>query len=407
MTNGIVSLIKQSFPHVFLLGILTLALSCSPQSLVTEKLDPGEYPVKNKVDFGLDHNPTFAIYGDSQVGWRARETFMQKRNWRGWRLLAAPYWFAQGVIGGINAMRHVPDWGVKERRMMREAILDYHQQSPVDFVFGMGDFVTDGRRANEWQRFLKENREETPFINSIPLVPLNGNHEHVTDSAFGEPNYKAIFEYPLFYKLEFPDAAVFVLHSGFLVDQYLDIPDSVQNQLFKTWFIAEANSEKPGWLEKELVTCEKNFKIVALHHPPVSFGKHHVDWFNQSFGPDLPGKLKQLIELFHRTGVQLILAGHEHHYERSELISGDSRIQVLVSGGGGVPLRDVLSRTNVENYTKNYNDLGIGVRSVIQSKDFHYGIIQVEKEKMTIEVFQVEKGERDHTLLDSLSISSL
>ena len=61
------------------------------------------------------------------------------------------------------------------------------------------------------------------------------------------------------------------------------------------------------------------FRVVALHHPPFSAGWHgSATAVRHSWVP-----------LFRRYGVDLVLAGHEHDYQRSRRISG---VTYLVSG---------------------------------------------------------------------------
>lgn len=75
-----------------------------------------------------------------------------------------------------------------------------------------------------------------------------------------------------------------------------------------------------AWLERTLATANEPWRIVALHHPPYSSGYHGSNGEVQAaFAP-----------LFERYGVQLVLSGHEHDYQRSVPIDGTTYV---VSGG--------------------------------------------------------------------------
>lgn len=75
------------------------------------------------------------------------------------------------------------------------------------------------------------------------------------------------------------------------------------------------------WLDNTLATTDATWRIVALHHPPYSAGWHgSSDNVRAAFEP-----------LFTRYGVQLVLAGHDHDYQRSEPIDGTTYV---VSGAG-------------------------------------------------------------------------
>ena len=73
-----------------------------------------------------------------------------------------------------------------------------------------------------------------------------------------------------------------------------------------------------AWLEKELAAARSNHDIdwivVCMHQVAVST----ADKFN---GADL-GIREEWVPLFDRYGVDLVVCGHEHHYERSHPIRG-------------------------------------------------------------------------------------
>jgi 3',5'-cyclic AMP phosphodiesterase CpdA len=83
-------------------------------------------------------------------------------------------------------------------------------------------------------------------------------------------------------------------------------------------------TDDPGqrlWLEDTLAASASPWIIAALHHPPFSAGWHGSDQAaREVFTP-----------LFEKFGVQLVLAGHDHDYQRSHPIQG---VTYVVSGGG-------------------------------------------------------------------------
>lgn len=75
------------------------------------------------------------------------------------------------------------------------------------------------------------------------------------------------------------------------------------------------------WLDDTLASSTNQWKIVALHHPLYSSGRH---------GSTL-GARERLEPILVRHHVDLVLTGHDHHYERSHPQQG---ITYVVSGGG-------------------------------------------------------------------------
>lgn len=77
-----------------------------------------------------------------------------------------------------------------------------------------------------------------------------------------------------------------------------------------------------AWLGRTLASATQTWKIVAIHEPPYSAGyQGSNEEVRAAFGP-----------LFERYGVQLVLSGHEHDYQRSVPIDG---VTYVISGAGG------------------------------------------------------------------------
>jgi hypothetical protein len=82
-----------------------------------------------------------------------------------------------------------------------------------------------------------------------------------------------------------------------------------------------AASDQREWLDDALASSTNQWKIVALHHPPYSSGRHG----------STPGAQALLEPIVTRHHVDLVLAGHDHDYERTHPIDG---VTYVVSGGG-------------------------------------------------------------------------
>jgi 3',5'-cyclic AMP phosphodiesterase CpdA len=82
------------------------------------------------------------------------------------------------------------------------------------------------------------------------------------------------------------------------------------------------------WLEADLAATTQPWKIVYMHRPPYSSGEHGSD-------TALRSGLAPILAKHH---VQLVLAGHDHDYER---ISPQDGVEYIVTGGGGKGTRPV------------------------------------------------------------------
>ena len=388
-----------------------LSFNCARVGLISEKYPASFYRVpKLLADEPLRENPTFLVYSDNQAGWRAYERFIRKDNWATWKMLIFPfyelYWLGNGVIGGINWFRHKPDYAANEQRMVRDAIYNAARGNEVDFILNTGDICAhDGRRPEHWVRFLNMNKAEHPLLNEIPFVPAIGNHERANDTTFGLKNYQAIFQYPRFYVIDFPDGALFVVDANFILDQKGHIDDDLQDELFKKWFVSDPDDDKPSWLEKQLSSRNVPFKIIAIHQPPISFGRHHNDWHQKSNGRDLLNKRGKLIDLFEEYGVRLVFSGHDHLYQHNVLYADSSaatpgqEIHFIVGGGGGAPLMPIADSEALNSYAQDFEAKGLNVRQLKQLQEYHYSLVNIYEDALSVKIFEATG---DSSLADPL-----
>ncbi len=81
------------------------------------------------------------------------------------------------------------------------------------------------------------------------------------------------------------------------------------------------NPEQFVWLDEVLKATDARWKIVTMHHPPFSAGHHGSSM-------SMRENLQPIVEA---NGVQLVLAAHDHDYQRNVPING---VIYIVSGGG-------------------------------------------------------------------------
>jgi tartrate-resistant acid phosphatase type 5 len=93
----------------------------------------------------------------------------------------------------------------------------------------------------------------------------------------------------------------------FIIDSDINEPDG-----------QTADSVQGQWLRAQLSASDSPWKLVLLHHAPYSSGGNHGD------SPDLQWP-------FADWGADVVLAGHEHSYERIER----DGIQHIINGLGG------------------------------------------------------------------------
>lgn len=121
------------------------------------------------------------------------------------------------------------------------------------------------------------------------------------------------------------------------------------------------NPDQLVFLEETLSASDAPWTIVAVHHPPYSAGyqgsAHDV---RDVFSP-----------IFERQGVQLVLSGHEHDYQRTESINGVT--YVVTGAGAGTRRTGNRSYTTYSAATMNFVDLNVfSDRLVLRAIDHEF-----------------------------------
>ena len=151
------------------------------------------------------------------------------------------------------------------------------------------------------------------------FFPTLGNHDWVTAGAQPYLDYFTLPGNERYYDIVRGNVHFFA------IDSDLHEPDGIG-----------PNSIQAQWLQKELARSTSAFDVVAMHHPPYSSGPH--------------GNTEPLQWPYATWGAELVLAGHDHCYERLEI----DGLTYVVSGLGG---RSIYSfGPPVEGSQVRYND---------------------------------------------------
>lgn len=99
----------------------------------------------------------------------------------------------------------------------------------------------------------------------------------------------------------------------------------------------EPGSAMYNWLQNDLINNSQKWTIAYFHHPPYSKGSHDSD-----IEQELIDMRKHIIPLLESYGVDLVLSGHSHNYERSYFMHGHYGVEntfdssMIVQGGDGM-----------------------------------------------------------------------
>ncbi len=173
-------------------------------------------------------------------------------------------------------------------------MLACHIAFPFDFVAMLGDNIYGGQRASDFKRKFED--PYGPLLEAkVKFYATLGNHDGTNERYYKPFNMDG----KRYYSFKRGDVEFFALDSNYM------------------------DPEQVSWLRKGLSESDSRWKICFFHHPLYSDGKAH--------GPDLDLR-KRLEPIFVEHGVNVVLAGHEHFYERLRPKNG---ISYFVLGNSG------------------------------------------------------------------------
>jgi predicted MPP superfamily phosphohydrolase len=180
-----------------------------------------------------------------------------------------------------------------------------HKTSPLDFVIAVGDNIyPDGGGRHFAKKF------ERPYSGlireGVKFHAVLGNHD-VRDGRRDQ------CQYPLF---NMNGQCHYTVKQGDGLAEFFMIDST------------DFNMTQAGWLEGVLKESTAKWKIAVFHHPIYSSAETH--------GSDL-GLRRRIEPLLTRYGVNVVLSGHDHTYERVKPQQG---VQYFVTGAGGKVRRD-------------------------------------------------------------------
>jgi 3',5'-cyclic AMP phosphodiesterase CpdA len=194
-----------------------------------------------------------------------------------------------GVLGDFGT-------GDRDQYQLADQMAKLRARFPFELVVTVGDNLYGGNGPRDFAR-----KFEVPYKAlldaDVKFYASLGNHDSRQQTKYAPFNMNGQQYYT--FKAPHQDVRFFALDSGYLDPAQL------------------------AWIEKELQSSNEDWKIPYFHHPLYSSADRH--------GSDL-ARRKILEPLFIKYGVSVVLAGHDHVYERTKPQHG---IVHFVTGSGG------------------------------------------------------------------------
>jgi len=198
------------------------------------------------------------------------------------------------------------------QRAVRDGFINYNGgNAHSDLMVFLGDNAYPNGTDLEYQNAIFQNMYELTMQNTVSLS-CPGNHDYYSgaDAATETGTYYDIFNFPRSAEaggLASGTEAYYSYDYGNIHIISMDSHDSDRS----------VGSPMLTWLENDLANTTKEWIIAIWHHPAYSKGSHNSD--TESY---LIQMRQNALPILEDAGVDLILSGHSHSYERSKFVKG-------------------------------------------------------------------------------------
>lgn len=187
-----------------------------------------------------------------------------------------------------------------------------------DFVLNAGDMADNGDNFSQWGWALNENLD---FFANTSTFNTAGNHEDGGGKLddfynYGDMAPEQDSDSGLYYSFDYATAHVIVLNTN-------DADGT--NGLSATQF---------EWLKADLEANKDAKWIFVLMHKSLYSGGSH------SYDGDVEAMRAQLVPVFYKYGVDLVLAGHDHTYTVTACLDGEGNPVKRASYNNGIITMD-------------------------------------------------------------------
>ncbi len=202
---------------------------------------------------------------------------------------------------------------------VKNTFLNYIGSNDVDAMILLGDNAYNTGTDIEFQtKFFDIYKDD--ILKNIKLYPVPGNHDYgnsLTFTGLRNMPYHQSFTVPMAGEMGGVPSGVSNYYSFNVGDVHFISLDSYGKDDSNTTTMYDTSGAQATWLKADLAANTKKWTVAYFHHPPYTKTSHTSDTETDLI------KIREIfIRILERNGVDLVLCGHSHGYERSYLLKG-------------------------------------------------------------------------------------
>lgn len=233
------------------------------------------------------------------------------------------YFFTTLPIKGVERLSRfwiIGDCGNNTANQLnvRNSYMQYMGSNHADGMLLLGDNAYNSGTDAEYQTSFFPQYQDS-LLRNVVLWPAPGNHDYANNATRQNDHaipYYSMFTLPAAAESGGIASATEAYYSYDFANIHFLSLDSYGKDS-NTYRIWDTLGAQVRWIKNDLAANTQKWTVAYWHHPPYTLGSHTSEG-----EADLIAIRQNFIRILERYGVDLILCGHSHVYERSYLLNG-------------------------------------------------------------------------------------
>jgi hypothetical protein len=237
--------------------------------------------------------------------------------------IGSKYFFTTLPVKGVERLSRFIVYGdcgnnSSNQINVRNKMMQYLGSNHADGFLLLGDNAYNAGTDAEYQSGFFPQYQDS-FLRNVVLWPSPGNHDYANTAARQNDHvipYYSMFTLPTAGESGGVSSGTEAFYSYDFANIHFLALDSYGKES-NTYRICDTLGPQAVWVKNDLAANTQKWTIAYWHHPPYTLGSHTSEG-----EADLVAIRQNFIRILERYGVDLILCGHSHVYERSYLLNG-------------------------------------------------------------------------------------